>query len=1102
MGYRNSLNQNVLREKQLMDSIYYLIKANFWNGTNDAWENVELNMSEIRNGAHTDMSANNPTWSYDYYRNQTVNFADATLHGSQTAWVAAAKINNWLDMVGMWNIKQVKIKNIGQETFATKSALLAAMQACIDEANATWNWQILSISNQITTWIDTDFDAMFNQADANGNVLFVLGAWNDSNPIWQTLSNPHSSVITVQAWDGLWNKASFSSYNAEVSFKWTWMRGLNQTGTTGTNAWQWTSASTPAVAWAARLLKSIYPALSRAQINTYFKDTKNTRTLILNPGGSLTPALNIWYLIQNLHFDIVHDYPSIINASVTPTINLNNSTHDIQTGTIASPTYWYQKNQTGAWLPITWGIMDLNVAGNGTHNVKIEFNIAHQPGKCTEIARGIQVSNAVPPTVPPVPTIINVDPTECQSNPTQVGKLMNPPVSPAIIAVTQDGNPLPYNATDSTFQYPVWTVWAHTIRAKYTNTAGSSQKDTAYNVTAAITPVAALATVNNPNICTGQTTTFTANATNVGSNPTYKWFVNNVLQAGTASTFTPPVFATAGTYQVKYEATPTVGGCYTNSAPVTSGNTVLNVSQSATPIGDVGPNAVAQCENTAANLTFAFGSNNGVWYTHEQHIINPSGVDNVNGIVVPGTITTPILWPGVWKSYVKSTQGTNTCAPFTVYSDTATITVNAQFIADATITGPGQVCDNAAINGIATPKAGTPNNTVFKFYKQVGTGTPTLFQTSTYTGSPIAYNTTGQIPQVKVWTVIELPVWACYTNANGDTTTVNINAIPSAPIATINQPTCSLPTWQITINPVAGSTYSFDNGVTYGTNNVSGQLASGSYQIKIKSAAWCESVATPAVVNIAPATPSASITTITQPSCTVSTGQITVNPIAWYTYSFDNWVTYVPSNVSTQLASGSYQVKVKNAAWCESPAVVAVVSASPLPLAPTITQVSNTLSVQSPIAWASYQWQKKNTTTGLWENVVGAPGTSYTVTATGEYRTTITNNGCGPVASNAINAVITAIPNPNTGNGAIRIYPNPLQNWQKLTIDSLPQLATEVKIGIYDSKWARVFLMDAKVANKKVEINLPFLSGGIYFIRVQDKANGKRYEGGEKIFIK
>lgn len=86
-----------------------------------------------------------------------------------------------------------------------------------------------------------------------------------------------------------------------------------------------------------------------------------------------------------------------------------------------------------------------------------------------------------------------------------------------------------------------------------------------------------------------------------------------------------------------------------------------------------------------------------------------------------------------------------------------------------------------------------------------------MFQTTTYTGTPIAYNTTGQIPQVKIWSEIDLPAGGCYVDANGDTATVNVNAIPNAPTASINQPTCSLPTGQITINPVAGSTYSFDN---------------------------------------------------------------------------------------------------------------------------------------------------------------------------------------------------------------------------------------------------------------------------------------------------
>ena len=650
--------------------------------------------------------------------------------------------------------------------------------------------------------------------------------------------------------------------------------------------------------------------------------------------------------------------------------------------------------------------MDLNVAWNGAHNVKIEFDIAHQSGKCTEIVRQIQVSNAITPTVPPVPTIINVDPIECQNNPTQTAKLMNPPVAPATITVTQDGNPISYNATDSTFSYSVGTTGAHTIRAKYTNTAGSSQKDTVYTVYA-----------------------------------------------------------------------------------------------SASPIGDVWPNAVAQCENTAANLTFAFTNNNWVGYTHEQHIINPSGVDNVNGIVVPGTITTPILGPGVWKSYVKSTQGTNTCAPFTVYSDTATITVNTQFIADATITAQWQVCDNAAISGVITPKPGTPNNSVFKMYKQVGTGTPTLFQTTTYTGTPISYNTTGQIPQVRIWPEIDLPAGGCYVDANGDTATVNVNAIPASPSATITQPTCSLPTGQITINPTTGYTYSFDNWATYTTNNVSWQLASGTYQIKVKSASGCESAAVPAVINTVPTVPSAPVTTITQPTCTISTGQITITPVAWYTYSFDNWVTYWANNVSPQMAPGSYQIKVKSASGCESAPVTAIVSASPLPAAPSITQVSTVLSVQSPVAGAQYQWQKKNTTTGLWEDVAGATWTSYTVPTTWEYRTNIINNGCGPVASNTINAVITSIPNPTNPNGKLKMYPNPLQNGQVFTIDSLPQWATQVKIGIYDAKWATVRLMEAQVINRKVQIQLPFMASGLYFIRIQDKRNGRWYEGSEKIVV-
>lgn len=75
-----------------------------------------------------------------------------------------------------------------------------------------------------------------------------------------------------------------------------------------------------------------------------------------------------------------------------------------------------------------------------------------------------------------------------------------------------------------------------------------------------------------------------------------------------------------------------------------------------------------------------------------------------------------------------------------------------------------------------------------------------------------------------------------------------------------------------------------------------------------------------------------------------------------------------------------------------------------------------------------------------------------------------------------------------------------MQNGGPLTIDSLPQLTTQIKVGIYDAKGALVRLMDAQVANRKAQLQLPFLPSGLYMIRIQDKRNGKRYDG-EKIIV-
>lgn len=413
MGYWNSLNQNILKEKQLMDSIYWLIKANFWNNANDAGETVDFVLSEIPNGAHSDIPSISSTGTWDYYRNTSVNYANATLHGSETAGVAFAKINNASgsyngDMAGMTNVKEPMIKNSGiDDSFSSKSAILAAMQACINETNTTGRKQILSISSAITTGIDSDYDLMFNQADLNGKVIFIIGAGNDGNPIGQTLSNFHTSVIVVQAGDGQGNRAGFSTYNAPLSFKGSG-RGLVQSGTSGTVSWQGTSLSAPGAAGAAHLLWSLMPNKTAAEIRAVLVDQKNTTTFIANPSGTITPALRIGYLIQNLHFDIVHDYPNPVDAATNSgLLNLTSSVHDIQGGTISNATYWYQQSQTGAWVQAANGILNKQQLGNGRHNVKLSFDIQHQPGKCTEIVRSIQITNATTTSItdPQNPTV-------------------------------------------------------------------------------------------------------------------------------------------------------------------------------------------------------------------------------------------------------------------------------------------------------------------------------------------------------------------------------------------------------------------------------------------------------------------------------------------------------------------------------------------------------------------------------------------------------------------------------------------------------------------------------------------------------------------------
>jgi Cadherin domain len=99
------------------------------------------------------------------------------------------------------------------------------------------------------------------------------------------------------------------------------------------------------------------------------------------------------------------------------------------------------------------------------------------------------------------------------------------------------------------------------------------------------------------------------------------------------------------------------------------------------------------------------------------------------------------------------------------------------------------------------------------------------------------------------------------------------------------------------------------------------------------------SVAVTVTINTAPAAPT---TTVTQPTCAIATGTITVTaPTSGVTYSFDNGTTFQAAATSNALATGTYQVKVKNSTSnCVSTATATIINAQPA--SPVISSVAKT----------------------------------------------------------------------------------------------------------------------------------------------------------------
>jgi gliding motility-associated-like protein len=241
-------------------------------------------------------------------------------------------------------------------------------------------------------------------------------------------------------------------------------------------------------------------------------------------------------------------------------------------------------------------------------------------------------------------------------------------------------------------------------------------------------------------------------------------------------------------------------------------------------------------------------------------------------------------------------------------------------------------------------------------------------------------------------------------NCKDESNTIKVKAkdVPApleVPKVSVQNPqNCSQPTGSITVTPVRDMEYSI-NGTEYQKSNVFNAVAPGTYKVTVKNSAGCLSAVTVAVVLPAAAAPTAPKASAQNPqSCSQATGSITVTPVQGMQYSI-NGTQYQQSNVFNNVAPGTYNVTVKNAAGCVSAATsVTVNKAAAAPTGAINPANASICEGKSQLlkvtGGTSYQWKRNGA------DIPGATSANYVATLDGTYSATIINGDCIGKASN------------------------------------------------------------------------------------------------------
>ena len=253
------------------------------------------------------------------------------------------------------------------------------------------------------------------------------------------------------------------------------------------------------------------------------------------------------------------------------------------------------------------------------------------------------------------------------------------------------------------------------------------------------------------------------------------------------------------------------------------------------------------------------------------------------------------------------------------------------------------------------------------------------------------------------------------TSSNAALITINtVLGAPLAPTVNITQPTCAVSTGSVVITaPDPNLLYSLDGGAfsAYPAGGYNG-IATGNHSLIAQATGGCLSPFTYITIDAQPLSPALPILSITQPSCTIATGEVVVtSDTTALTFSF-NGAPYSSYPVNGFIANaGVYTLAVQNLSGC-APTVLNNIVINPQPQTPIINASAtpitcfgdySTITVSATGGVLPYEYSMNDT--------IFQPSNMFLVQA-GFYRITIKDsNGC----SNKTDTIFLTEPLPITG---------------------------------------------------------------------------------------